>query len=85
MHVCGNNYTAPHQSVTSSAIITKYPKNNTIIAIVEFNYSLLGLLCVLQTHDLSVSSIMCMVALDFQLKSFITLHNTTMKQDEKLH
>ena len=48
-------------------------------------YSLLKLLCVPQTHDIPVSSIMCMVALDFLLKSFTTLHNTTMKQDEKLH
>ena len=53
-----------------------------LIAIVEFNYSFLNLLCVPQTHDLPVSSIFCMVALDFQLKSFTTLHNTTMK---KLH
>ena len=37
MHVCGNNYTAPHQSVTSSAIITKYPKNNTIIAVLNLH------------------------------------------------
>ena len=40
MNVCGNNYTAPHQSVTSSAIITKNTQKiiqNTIIAILNLH------------------------------------------------
>ena len=54
MHVCGNNYTAPHQSVTSSAIITKKIIQNTIIAVLNlhtFRHNKMGSSSMYDLHD----------------------------------